>query len=94
MSLPEKCFIGSSKIYCAISQSLNISGKLVLPDDYLKRKVYFDDWIYEIDMESRDINLVYSSAGKSIDAYNLTVEGNRILFINRYDNKLYGLELF
>jgi hypothetical protein len=94
MSLPEKCFIGTEKIYCAISQSANNEGRLILPDDYLKRKVYFNDWIYEIDAENRDINLFYSSAEKAIDAYNLTVKGNRILFINRYDNKLYGLELF
>jgi hypothetical protein len=93
LSLPEKCFIGTERIYCAIPQSNNLSGRLVLPDDYLKKKVYFNDYIYEIGAKDGSINLVYSENKNGIDAFNLTVIGNRVLFINRYDNKLYDLEL-
>jgi hypothetical protein len=92
-SLPEKCSIGTEKIYCAVSQSNNAAGRLVLPDDYLKKKVYFNDWIYEIDPENRDIKLVYSTGDTAMDAYNLFVAAGRLFFINRYDSKLYELEL-
>ena len=68
-------------------------GRLILPDDYLKRKVYFDDYIYEIDRQSNDLQLIYADAQKAIDAYDLTAAGNEIFFINRYDDRIYSLEL-
>ncbi len=93
-SLPDKCFIAPAKVYCAISQSKNLMGQLIFPDDYLKRKVYFDDYIYEIDRQDNNLQLLYSSVNNAIDAYNLTAVGNEIFFINRYDGRLYDLELF
>ena len=93
-SLPDKCFVATAKIYCAISQSNNLIGRLILPDDYLKRKVYFNDFIYEINRQDNNLQALYSGGNIAIDARNLTAVGNEIFFINRYDNRIYDLELF
>lgn len=92
-SLPDKCFISAAKIYCAISQSNNLIGRLILPDDYLKRKVYFNDFIYEINRQDNNLQALYSGGNIAIDAYNLTAVGGEIFFINRYDDRIYSLEL-
>ena len=91
--LPEKCLILQSKMYCAVSQGHNFFNDPKLPDDYLKRAVYFKDAFYLFDMIGNSSELLFASNQPVIDAFNLSLAGNRLLFINRYDDKLYALEL-
>lgn len=91
LTLPNKCFFSEPKIYCAIP--LEISNSAVLPDDYLKKAVYFRDFIYQIDIEKNSFSEIFSAVEPVIDAVNLRILDNKLLFINRYDGRLYGLEL-
>ncbi len=91
MTLPEKCLILQPKIYCAIPQ--NIPLKSVLPDDYLKRAVYFDDIFYQIDIVQNSFTEISVGAESIIDAINLRLVDSKLFFINRYDNRVYGLGL-
>lgn len=92
-TLPDKCFVSQSKIYCAIPQGNNAVKAPVLPDDYLKRAVHFNDFIYGIDTNKNSFSPFFTGLSPSIDATHLMLAGSKLLFINRYDNKLYSLDL-
>lgn len=94
ITLPDKCVMtGPTQMYCAIPRDQGALAKMTLPDDYLKRKVYFKDGIYQIDITNNGIRAIYEEDAPDIDAIDLTVLNDKILFINRYDRKLYSLKL-
>lgn len=93
LALPDKCFFPKPKIYCAIPRFHNAIRDPLLPDDYLKRAVYYKDFIYQIDVDANSFEPLYDSVEPAIDARRLNLNGNELFFINRYDNKIYGLEL-
>ncbi len=101
ITLPSKCAFNAlgTALYCAATKT-EISG-VSLPDDYLKRAVYFQDDIYQlslIDLGGQLIGLPTKildteSVKIVIDADQLEVNSKQLLFINRYDKKLYSLAL-
>ncbi|MDP3014816.1 MAG: hypothetical protein Q8N28_00085 [bacterium] len=91
LTLPNKCFFAEPKIYCAVP--LEIPKNTILPDDYLKKAVYFKDFLYQINISQNSLSEIFSAAEPIIDAVNLRILDNKLLFINRYDNRLYSLEL-
>lgn len=92
-TLPDKCLIGLVKIYCALSQGSTAIKAPKLPDDYLKRAVYFNDYIYELDVDKNILTRIFNETEPSLDATHLSLFGDKLLFINRYDNKIYSLRL-
>ena len=90
-TLPSKCLVEKEKIYCAIPKIIK-EGTL-LPDDYFKKSVYFDDKLYEIDLTTGTSKLLLENSDTLIDAEHLELAGGKLLFKNRYDNKLYSLEI-
>lgn len=94
ITFPEKCFISSvTQFYCGISQDQTIFSKVDFPDDYLNRNVSFKDGIYQIDILSNTLVPLYISENPILDIKNPVLNGNQLLFINRYDNRLYSLSL-
>ncbi len=94
LTFPDKCLIsGPSQIYCAVPRNQDVFSRLVFPDDYLKRGVYFQDGIYQIDLAQNKFQTLFQEESPLIDAVNLKISGNRLLFINRYDNRLYSLAI-
>ncbi len=91
LTLPNKCFFAEPKIYCAIP--LEVPKKTILPDDYLKKAVYFKDFLYQIDISQNSLSEIFSASEPIVDAVNLRILDNKLLFINRYDSRLYSLEL-
>ncbi len=93
-TFPDKCAIVSPKqMYCAISRDQDAFSAGVFPDDYLKRAVYFHDGLYNIDFDKNSLQAVFEDNDPLIDATHLMLMGTKLLFINRYDNKLYSLQL-
>ena len=92
-TLPNKCSIGLAKIYCAIPQSYTSFQEPKLPDDYLKRAAYSTDAIYEIDINQNTFSGLYGEVEPALDAEHFTPFDNQLLFVNRYDNKVYSLAL-
>ncbi|MBN2197761.1 hypothetical protein JW698_00980 [Candidatus Wolfebacteria bacterium] len=91
LTLPQKCFIADPKIYCAIPNS--IPSKTVLPDDYFKKAFYSIDSFYQIDVNENSLLEIFTETDPAIDAINLNLVGDKLYFINRYDNGIYSLEL-
>ncbi|TSC95815.1 MAG: Uncharacterized protein Athens101426_586 [Parcubacteria group bacterium Athens1014_26] len=91
--LPPKCqILERAKIYCGIPKT--IPGGIALPDDYYKNAVYFQDELYLIDLASGKASVIFNNRDNVlIDASRLTVNNSQLLFINRYDGKLYSLDL-
>ncbi len=92
-TLPDKCLIKQPQIYCAIPQTYNSVQEPLLPDDYLKRAVYFQDFIYSINTIKNSFAPIFFAQDPAIDATHLSLVENELIFINRYDNKLYGFGL-
>lgn len=93
-TLPNKCLIASpAQIYCAIPRDQDVFSRLIFPDDYLKRAVYFQDSVYLIDFAQNQFYPLFDADEPIIDAANLSVFNGQLLFINRYDGKIYGLEI-
>lgn len=95
ITFPDKCLISSpSQIYCAIPRDQSIfSTNATFPDDYLKRAVYFKEGIYQVDVGQNKFQALFEEESPIIDAINLSLYGSKLLFINRYDGKLYSLEI-
>ena len=59
LTLPNKCFFAEPKIYCAVP--LEIPKDTILPDDYLKKAVYFKDFLYQIDVSQNSLSEIFSA---------------------------------
>lgn len=92
-TLPVKCLPTLSLIYCAVPQSYSSNKKYNLPDDYLKKEIYSRDFIYRVDVNQNTEDIIYSQNEPAIDAFGFSLRDNRLFFINRYDDKLYQVEL-
>lgn len=91
IALPSKCLPEKDIIYCAVPRNITSNNSLL--DNYLKRKLYTTDDIVAIDLNGSVTDVLLDGDEVTIDAENLQKKGNQLLFINRYDQKLYSLEL-
>ncbi|OGY65723.1 MAG: hypothetical protein A3A16_03875 [Candidatus Harrisonbacteria bacterium RIFCSPLOWO2_01_FULL_44_18] len=90
-TLPSKCLYVTDKIYCAAPETM--PSRTILPDDYLSKKIYSRDDFYVLELAEGFFAPIFFGSDVKIDATNLSIEGNRLLFINRYDQRIYSLEL-
>jgi len=109
LTLPEKCAFASytlsplgkattstpavSSLVCAVPRDSAALESVILPDAYRKRAVFTTDDFYEIDLATGATRTVLADPGQSLDATKVTVSGDMLYFINRYDQKLYSLTL-
>lgn len=92
--LPEKCAWGTqnpSVLYCAIPDTL---PRAELPDEWYQGKLSFQDSLWRINMETGDIDLLFSSSeifGDTLDAINLTVSKDEsyLVLTNKNDGSLW-----
>ena len=91
LTMPDKCYFSNPQIYCAVPSE--IPEKTVLPDDYLKKAFYSNDFIYQIDIDKNSFTAILNAGNPTIDAVKLRFIDGKLFFINRYDNKLYELVL-
>ena len=97
-TFPNKCDLSElPQVYCAIFITDYLSlPSLNLPDDYLKKAVYVKDNIYKIDVNNLSAlpeEILSTTEKMPFDVVKLSKVGNALLFINRYDGKLYALGL-
>lgn len=90
VTLPSKCALDNDSGYCAVPAFIQPRTKL--PDEYLKQQINFTDVIYSINLNSGASEIVFENE-TAIDADNLLLNGQQLIFINRYNQKLYSLEL-
>jgi hypothetical protein len=103
LTLPSKCsFVatrsssaGSSTeyLYCAIPRDQNTLAISHLPDDYNQMSLFTSDDIYRIDLMTGGIDTIFNDATQNLDVADIKFFNNAVFFINRYDQKLYGVQL-
>jgi hypothetical protein len=100
LTLPSKCLFGSQAstsptsylpLYCGIPRSTSGFSSAHLPDDYNMMSIFTSDNIYEIDTASGTTNDLFSDQTQNLDTSDLKIFNNTLFFVNRYDQKLYGL---
>lgn len=91
VTLPEKCLLEKDAAYCFVPKE--ISDEWRLPDDYLQKAFYSNDLLYRIPTGEGEVRLLLDANQNNIDAINPQRFENKLIFINRYDNKLYSFDL-
>lgn len=94
VTLPEKCIASGGMLYCAVLNPAPLTADKLR--SYLQRGWYSSDRIIRRPLAGNSpSNIVFNSvwSDTAFDAKDLTVIGSTLLFINKYDNKLYSLAL-
>lgn len=90
-TLPLKCLVGNPVSYCGVPTE--VSPRDLWPDDYLMRNVHYEDSIISWNAATNEIRALYPAEGGSIDVEQLTLSQNKLLFVNRFDRRLYEFTL-
>lgn len=90
LTLPSKCASSENVLYCAVPASFPLRAEL--PDDYLKEKFFTHDAFVSYDIATGGTSLL-PELSSSVDADQLIIQDNKILFRNRADGKIYSFEL-
>jgi hypothetical protein len=78
-------------LYCGIPRSSSGFSSAHLPDDYLTMALFTSDDIYKINTATGDEQVLWSDATQNMDTSDVKFFNNALFFVNRYDQKLYGL---
>ena len=91
--LPDKCAWKTNALYCFLFSTADFNPKTNWPDDYFQNAIATQDALYKINSNNlASPQLIFSPEIKNpLDATNLKILGQQILFLNRYDNQLYSL---
>jgi hypothetical protein len=96
-SLPDKCTQEGMRLYCA--EPIDGLDEVGMPDSYLQKKVMSDDNFLSVSLSELPrfpfpVKVFENEKGGSaIDAWHLTKSGPNLYFINRYDQKVYSLQV-
>lgn len=93
-TIPDKCGGANNRFFCFVPT--NIMENVFLPDDYFKNKVSFVDALYEINPGTGQDSVLFQSGVENIpaiDGENVFLVGERLYFINKYDKRIYRVNL-
>jgi hypothetical protein len=80
-------------LICAIPQDQEGLKYNTFVSNYLMHKLYTEDDVYLINLTDGVMNLIWHDENKNFDMDNVKISGDKIFFINRFDNKLYSLNI-
>jgi hypothetical protein len=78
-------------LYCGIPRSSSGFSSAHLPDDYNTMALFTSDDIYKINTVTGAEQVLWSDATQNMDTSDMKFFNNALFFVNRYDQKLYGL---
>jgi hypothetical protein len=78
-------------LYCGIPRSSSGFASAHLPDDYTTMALFTSDDIYKINTATGVEQVLWSDTTQNMDVSDMKFFNNALFFVNRYDNKLYGL---
>ena len=80
-------------LYCGVPRDQSALSSSKLPDDYEQMAIFTSDNIYRIDTSNGNVDTLFNDQGQNIDASDLKIFNNSLFFINRYDQKLYSINM-
>jgi hypothetical protein len=78
-------------LYCGIPRSSSGFSSAHLPDDYNTMALFTSDDIYKINTATGAEQVLWSDVTQNVDVSDVKFFNNALFFVNRYDQKLYGL---
>lgn len=90
-TLPVKCLVENSSFYCGVPR--NMGPRDIWPDDYLQKRVYYKDDVVLWNASTSRAAIVIQAEQGPFDVIQLSLLGNKLFFVNRYDGKLYEATL-
>jgi hypothetical protein len=78
-------------LYCGIPRSSSGFSSAHLPDDYNTMALFTSDDIYKINTATGAEQVLWSDATQNMDVSDVKFFNNALFFVNRYDQRLYGL---
>ena len=78
-------------LYCGVLRSSSGFSSAHLPDDYNTMALFTSDDIYKVNTTADTVQSLWSDPTQHIDASDMKFFNNALFFVNRYDQKLYGL---
>ena len=92
-TLPLKCALRDDRpvVYCAVPEKL--PRGTVLPDDWLKRKIYTDDRFVMADFQRLEVREIGKKGRDPVDAVHPLFAGDELIFTNRRDGKVYKIRI-
>ena len=90
-TLPVKCLAENVFFYCGAPRSMG--PRDIWPDDYLQRRIYSKDDVVFWNASTSQTAIVIQAEQGPFDVIQLSLLGNKLFFVNRYDGKLYEATL-
>jgi hypothetical protein len=78
-------------LYCGIPRSSSGFSSAHLPNDYNTMALFTSDDIYKINTATGAEQVLWSDATQNMDVSDVKFFNNALFFVNRYDQRLYGL---
>lgn len=78
-------------LYCGVPRSSSGFSSARLPDDYNMMALFTSDDLYRINTATGAEQVLWSDATQNMDVSDVKFFNNALFFVNRYDQKLYGL---
>jgi hypothetical protein len=106
LTLPSKCIFNSERtatsttattssaylaLYCGIPRTSSGFSSAQLPDDYETMALFTSDDIYKINTQTGSTQVLWSDQDQNMDVSDVKYFNNALFFVNRYDQRLYGL---
>ncbi|MDP3947410.1 MAG: hypothetical protein Q8Q41_01810 [bacterium] len=88
ITLPEKCAISETILYCAVP-ALPVGAQL--PDDYHQKAFAVRDALVMMSLSDGTVVTLADQNVAELDATHLTVTNDDLFFINEHDKKLYSI---
>ena len=80
-------------VVCAVPRDRQTLDNSRLPDAYLQKAVFTSDNFFEINISTGEIKSIFGDLDKNFDADDIKVFNGAVFFINRYDKKVYSIDL-
>jgi len=89
LTMPQKCGWAPDVLFCAIPRDLKTRTRY--PEDYLQNGFFSADDVFKFNLKTGEVVQIWSKEEEALDFWNMKVVENRLLFVNRFDGKLYSL---
>jgi hypothetical protein len=105
LTLPSKCTFGFGKpvgtstaplpalLFCGAPRDQDVLSRTLLPDAYDQKQLMTADDLYSINLADGTVQSLFADQSQILDGTNLKTANGRLFFVNRYDNRLYGITL-
>jgi hypothetical protein len=95
-TLPSKCLFAADAVpylYCGVPRDTNAFSIAHLPDDYDQMALFTSDDIYRVNLQSGAIDPIFNDQAQNLDVSDVKFFNSTLFLVNRYDQKLYGIQL-